>query len=86
MSEPRIIIIGAGPTGLSAAWRLEELGHHGWTLYEQASGAGGLATSVVDAQGFTWDLGGHVLFSHYRYFDALMERALGGDTTTKDDA
>ena len=78
MSAEHIVIIGAGPTGLGAAWRLEELGHHDWTLYEQASGAGGLAMSVVDDQGFTWDLGGHVLFSHYRYFDALMERALGG--------
>ena len=39
--------------------------------------AGGLASSVIDAQGFTWDLGGHVLFSHYEYFDEVMERALG---------
>lgn len=77
MSDERIVIIGAGPTGLGAAWRLEELGHQHWTLYEQAPGAGGLAMSIVDEQGFTWDLGGHVLFSHYRYFDALMERALG---------
>ena len=27
--------------------------------------------------GFTWDLGGHVLFSHYKYFDDVMDRALG---------
>lgn len=76
-TDPRILIIGAGPTGLGAAHRLEELGHANWTLLEAAPSAGGLASSVVDDQGFTWDLGGHVLFSHYRYFDALMERALG---------
>jgi protoporphyrinogen oxidase len=76
-STPRILIVGAGPTGLGAAWRLEELGHDRWTLYERAGDAGGLATSVVDEHGFTWDLGGHVLFSHYKYFDALMETALG---------
>lgn len=75
--EPRIIIVGAGPTGLGAAWRLEELGHHNWMLYESAGHPGGLATSVVDDQGFTWDLGGHVLFSHYKYFDAVMDAALG---------
>lgn len=74
--KPRIIIIGAGPTGLGAAWRLEQLGHTDWTLYESADHAGGLSSSVVDAQGFTWDLGGHVLFSHYRFFDALMQAAL----------
>lgn len=33
--------------------------------------------SVVDGAGFTWDLGGHVVFSHYRYFDRLMTAALG---------
>jgi protoporphyrinogen oxidase len=77
MTEPRVVIIGAGPTGIAAAWRLEELGHRDWQLYEAASTAGGLSSSFLDSQGFTWDLGGHVLFSHYKYFDALMERALG---------
>lgn len=76
-ASPRILIIGAGPTGLGAAWRLNELGHDAWTLCEAAPGPGGLAMSVVDDRGFTWDMGGHVLFSHYKYFDALMDTALG---------
>ena len=76
-AEPRIVILGAGPTGLGAAWRLHERGHRNWSLYEAASHAGGLASSVIDPHGFTWDLGGHVLFSHYRYFDEVMDRALG---------
>ena len=71
-------MLGAGPTGLGAAWRLHERGHRAWSLYEAAAHAGGLASSVIDARGFTWDLGGHVLFSHYRYFDDVMDRALGG--------
>jgi protoporphyrinogen oxidase len=33
--------------------------------------------SVRDDEGFTWDLGGHVLFSHWKYFDHLLEQALG---------
>ena len=37
----------------------------------------GLATSHKDEQGFTWDIGGHVQFSHYRYFDHLMDLAMG---------
>lgn len=73
----RIVVIGAGPTGLGAAWRLAEHGHHDWLLVDAADRAGGLSMSVVDDAGFTWDLGGHVLFSHYRYFDRLMEHALG---------
>jgi protoporphyrinogen oxidase len=75
--EPHIVVLGAGPTGLGAAWRLHELGHRNWELVDAAAAGGGLATSVVDRQGFTWDMGGHVLFSHYRYFDRLMDQALG---------
>jgi len=76
-AEQHVVIIGAGPTGLGAAWRLHELGHTNWTLIDAADNAGGLASSIVDEQGFTWDLGGHVLFSHYNYFDRLMDQALG---------
>lgn len=76
-ASKRVVVVGAGPTGLGAAWRLRELGHADWDLYEAGGGPGGLASSVVDDAGFTWDLGGHVLFSHYRYFDDLMEAALG---------
>jgi protoporphyrinogen oxidase len=75
--DPRIVVIGAGPAGIGAAWRLHETGHANWSLYESAPHAGGLAASEIDLHGFTWDLGGHVLFSHYRYFDDLMDHALG---------
>ena len=74
-----ILIVGAGPTGLGAAWRLDALGHSDWLLCEAAEAAGGLAASVVDEHGFTWDLGGHVQFSHYDYFDELMDDLLGLD-------
>ena len=73
----RILIIGAGPTGLGAASRLVEHGHENWLLVDAADTPGGLSSSIVDDAGFTWDLGGHVLFSHYRYFDMLMREALG---------
>jgi protoporphyrinogen oxidase len=71
------IIIGAGPTGLGAATRLDELGRADWLLIEGAARAGGLASSFVDARGFTWDIGGHVQFSHYDYFDDAMDKFLG---------
>ena len=73
----RVVIIGGGPTGLGAAHRLEELGYDDWVLLEAAPTFGGLASSIVDDQGFTWDLGGHVLFSHYEYFDRLTDDLLG---------
>jgi protoporphyrinogen oxidase len=77
VSSKRIIILGAGPTGLGAAWRLQELGHNDWQLFEAAPQPGGLAASFRDNKGFLWDLGGHVLFSHYDYYDQLMDRLLG---------
>ena len=75
----RHLIIGAGPTGLGAAWRLEQRGVHDWLVLEAGEVAGGLAQSVVDEHGFTWDLGGHVQFSHYEMFDQLMDDLLGVD-------
>lgn len=73
------MIIGAGPTGLGAANRLAELGEDSFLVLERNSHVGGLAASFKDEQGFTWDIGGHVLFSHYEYFDQLVDGLLGND-------
>jgi len=77
--SPRIVIVGAGPTGLGAGYRLTELGHDDWEIFERTDHVGGLAASVVDPHGFIWDHGGHVMFSHYGYFDTLVEKMLGAD-------
>ncbi|MDQ3417936.1 MAG: FAD-dependent oxidoreductase [Acidobacteriota bacterium] len=69
-----IAIIGAGPTGLGAAHRLHELGVTDYVVIERSDAAGGLASSYVDDHGFTWDVGGHVQFSHYRYYDEVLDR------------
>jgi protoporphyrinogen oxidase len=57
----KIVIVGAGPTGLGAAYRLAELGHEDWEVFERN------------------DHVGHVMFSHYSYFDDLVEKMLRGD-------
>lgn len=77
MNHGKILIIGAGPTGLGAGYRLHELGHDNWVLYEKSTDVGGHATSHVDSKGFVWDEGGHVIFSHYPYFDRIIDEALG---------
>ncbi|MCD4722715.1 MAG: FAD-dependent oxidoreductase [Desulfobacula sp.] len=69
----RIVILGGGPTGLGAAWRLNELDHDDWVICEANDYWGGLAASFQDDRGFVWDFGGHVLFSHYQYFDTVMD-------------
>lgn len=77
MSTKKIVIIGAGPTGLGAAYRLNELNYDNWVLYEKNDYVGGHASSHIDAHGFVWDEGGHVIFSHYPYFDKLVDDMLG---------
>lgn len=77
-SEPLdLLILGAGPTGLGAAWRAQALGRArgrqvNWRILEAGASAGGLAASEIDAAGFRWDLGGHVIYSHYADFDGLL--------------
>jgi protoporphyrinogen oxidase len=80
--EPKIVIIGAGPTGLGAGYRLAELGYDDWVLLEGNDYVGGLATSFTDEAGFTYDIGGHVMFSHYPYYDQAVDRVMGDDYTT----
>ena len=75
----KIVILGGGPTGLGAAYRLKELGHADFHLYDRAPYLGGLAASFTDPAGFTWDIGGHVMFSHYSYYDEVFDRLMGDD-------
>jgi len=79
MKETSILVIGGGPTGLGAAYQLHKLGHTDWLLLEKESRAGGLSASFLDDKGFTWDMGGHVIFSHYDYFDRATDEFLGAD-------
>jgi protoporphyrinogen oxidase len=72
-----ILIIGAGPTGMGAATRLEQLGKHNWLLVDQFHQAGGLSRTDMTPEGFLFDMGGHVIFSHYDYFDELLNAAVG---------
>jgi len=64
---------------LVRTYRLAELGHEDWEVFERNDHVGGLASSYTDEHGFIWDHGGHVMFSHYNYFDDLVEKMLRGD-------
>jgi protoporphyrinogen oxidase len=84
IDAPRFVVIGAGPTGLGAAHRLRELGVDDVVVLEATGEVGGLARSVRDDAGFTYDIGGHVLFSHYDYYDRVVDAALGDGYTEID--
>ncbi|MDC1174063.1 FAD-dependent oxidoreductase [Bacteriovoracaceae bacterium] len=79
MTKVKFLVIGAGPTGIGCALRFLEKDIQDFLLLEKNDYAGGLATTFTDEKGFMWDIGGHVQFSHYKYFDDAMELALGKD-------
>jgi len=76
---PHVAIVGAGPCGLACGRELALQGHDDWAIYEREPVAGGHAGSILDPAGFTWDQGGHVVFSHYGEFDRLLDEVLGED-------
>ncbi|HYC43425.1 MAG TPA: FAD-dependent oxidoreductase [Noviherbaspirillum sp.] len=67
-------IIGAGPTGLSAAYHLG----HDALLLEKHSMVGGWCRSIKD-NGFTFDYAGHIMFSNDPYVLELYELLLGSN-------
>ncbi len=73
MADKKYIIIGAGPCGLGAAYRLNQLGVSDWVILERNAYVGGLSASFRDDHSFVWDLGGHVMFSHYEKFDRMIK-------------
>lgn len=81
----KIVILGTGPSGLGAAYHLNKLvGYNDWKLFERNDHVGGLSASFRDDNGFTWDVGGHVLFSRYDYFDqAVAESLVNGGQALK---
>src|SRR4051812_24498634 len=77
--EKKIVIIGAGPTGLGAAYRLKELGYQNFHMYERSDHLGGLASSFTDSAGFTWDIGGDVMVFPHKYFYKNFDHLMGSD-------
>ncbi|SLM37487.1 udp-galactopyranose mutase [Lasallia pustulata] len=71
-----VLVIGAGPTGLGAAKRLHQLDGPSWMIIDSNETPGGLASTDVTPEGFLYDVGGHVIFSHYKYFDDVIDEAL----------
>lgn len=74
----KIIIIGAGLTGISTAYHLEQQGFFDYTLFEKESTIGGLCGSIFQ-DGFTFDYTGHLLHVNDAYFKHLIDTIVGID-------
>src|SRR5215204_5056794 len=77
--EAPVIVVGAGPTGLSAAYHLGEDA----LLVEQASRVGGWCRSVEE-NGFTFDMAGHIMFSKDPYVHEMYRTLLGDNVHWQD--
>jgi protoporphyrinogen oxidase len=69
----KIVIIGAGLTGLSAAYHLEQAGYTDYELFEQEEEVGGLCRSWRQ-DGFTFDYTGHLLHLSNTYAEELVNQ------------
>ncbi|HPU31701.1 MAG TPA: FAD-dependent oxidoreductase [Phycisphaerae bacterium] len=74
-----VVVIGAGPTGLSAAYHLGESA----ILLEKNDSIGGWCRSLVD-RGFTFDFAGHIMFSNDPYVHELYKKLLGDNVHWQD--
>lgn len=72
----QIVIIGAGLTGISAAYHLEQKGFFDYKLFEKEPTIGGLCRSI-EQDGFTFDFTGHLLHINNDYFRSLIDQIVG---------
>jgi UDP-galactopyranose mutase len=76
---PPVLVIGAGPTGLSAAYHLGADA----MLLEREDRVGGWCRSIVD-RGFTFDYAGHIMFSNDPVVHELYDLLLGDNVHWQD--
>ncbi len=75
----KIVILGAGLTGLSVAYHLEKKGYFDYKIIEKDSTVGGLCRSVHQ-DGFTFDYTGHLLHASDPYFQSFIAQLVGMNT------
>src|SRR5690606_14521882 len=76
---PPVLVAGAGPTGLSAAYHLGEDA----LLFEKADSIGGWCRSI-QVEGFTFDYAGHIMFSKDPYVHEMYAKLLGDNVHWQD--
>ena len=72
-----VVVLGAGPAGLSAAWELSKEGVHVDVL-EMESQVGGLCRSTRK-DGFIFDLGGHRFITKDTLVSTEVEELMGDE-------
>lgn len=71
----KLVIIGAGVAGLSAAYHLELQGFSNYQIFEKDSAVGGLCKSFL-IDDFTFDYASHILYTNDSYAEELIKKTL----------
>jgi len=77
VSEKHVVVIGAGPAGLTAAYELAKLNHRPLVL-EERDKVGGLSCTE-NFQGFYFDMGGHRFFTKVNEVKRFWHEILDGE-------
>ena len=78
-----VVIMGAGPAGLTAAYELMKHGVPTTIIEKDPSYVGGLARTV-EHKGYRFDIGGHRFFSKNQEVEDLWTEILGSEMLTRD--
>ncbi len=76
-TPPRVVVVGAGPAGLTAAHELSKRGQRP-LLLEATTHVGGIARTE-HYKGFHFDIGGHRFFTKVKEIEELWLSVLGDD-------
>ena len=77
-----VVIMGAGPAGLTAAWELMKHDIPVTVLEKEPKYVGGLARTV-EHNGYRFDIGGHRFFSKNEEIEATWTEILGDELLTR---
>src|SRR5437763_4877072 len=77
-NQPNVVIIGAGPAGLTAAYELATRYGIPSTILESDSQVGGISRTV-ERDGWRFDIGGHRFFTKVKEVEELWHEILPDD-------
>ena len=81
MPSPSVVVLGAGPAGLTAAYELAKAGVAS-TVLEADDTVGGLSRTA-EYKGYRFDIGGHRFFTKVTPVEELWIEILGDDLLTR---